>query len=243
MKKIFVILTAVCFTLLLSAALYAQAVIAPEAFVYSEQEINGQPMILRVPHPEEEKQALDQQSINTLQAQLQTEGVIQQQQDPHAVAAWTYWWNQLKLWQRYTKDDLFHEPLQQTIESTDFTNQDTVKQSVDSTRNTLVTQSEQINDQQHQQNLQFLERLMRRETQRTQYADWVQSREALLLEFADRWVKRMKGEILNIDGNTYLISSQPLQKIPRDTINIVTRKLTPYDLLNSDGSLKAIPKD
>jgi hypothetical protein len=250
MKKSLIVIVAAWLVFLSSIVIYAQAPIEPKAFDFQKQEINGQTAVRRTAVAEDEKQRLDQQRIADLQNKLLTEGLIQQPQgqqqaqDPHAVAAWTYWWEQMKLWQTYVKDRLFHRPLDTDIKDINFATQDTVKQSVDADANTLVVQSEQINDEQHQENLQFLERLRAREDQRTAYEDWVRAKQQdLVLDFAEPWVKRMKGDIVSIDGNVYLISSEPLQRVPRNAINIVTHKLTPYDLINPDGSLKVLPKE
>lgn len=52
---------------------------------------------------------------------------------------------------------------------------------------------------------------------------------------------RMNATELNIDGKTYLFSQQPLSKIPEGAINITTPNLTPYDILNPDGTVKKTP--
>lgn len=233
----------ICCLSLLSLQVLAQAPVEPQAFYFEETTVNGETIVARVQVTADQKLNYENQKIAELQNELVSQGAIQQDQDPRAVAVWTYWWEQLKLWETYTEDELFRVDLAADIQTIDFTTQDGVKLSVENIYNTLVTQSEQINEEQHRENVQFLERLVVRENLRTAYEDWVRDKERSLLEFAQSWSKRMKGEILSVEGNIYLISSEPLEKIPRDAINIVTRKLTPYDLLNSDGSLKALPED
>ena len=61
-------------------------------------------------------------------------------------------------------------------------------------------------------------------------------------EFADDWLKRAKGEKISIEGTMYLISPVSLEEPPPGSVVLVTERVTPYDLLEKDGTLKE-PKE
>lgn len=81
-----------------------------------------------------------------------------------------------------------------------------------------------------------------REGKRLAYRNWLDDRKEMVVETAQEWGKRQQGQVVVVNGVQYELYS-PSQGLPkgagpRDMVRVVTDHLTPYDLLNPDGSQK-----
>ncbi len=80
-----------------------------------------------------------------------------------------------------------------------------------------------------------------RESKRLAYEDWKESRREQVHEYVLEWGRRYSGQVLTIAGVRYELyrpGNVPSQ-VPRGTNVVVTDfDITPYDLLNDDGTLR-----
>ena len=258
----------VCFHVIVLALLAAmplataQTTLDIQAFRYEEKVIEGSDSVERVQYPLAEKERLDQEAVQKIleapqqepgqgsgpmplymmeeQAQAQPAMQVQQGQDPQAVAAWTYFWEQLKLWQLYIEERIFYRNL--AVKAGDMINFEDPGGLPTQLTGLLLAfyqQAGEIDEDKHEEILAYQQRLVNRANLREAYNDWLEGQKELVLEFSGQWLKKMRGEEVTIDGNLYLISSEPLRRVPRNAVNIVTNKLTPYDIVNEDGTLKS----
>ncbi len=84
--------------------------------------------------------------------------------------------------------------------------------------------------------------LSEREGRRLAYRNWLDDRKDMVVETAMEWGKRQQGQVVVVDGVEYELYS-PAQGLPQgagptDVVRVVTDHLTPYDLLNPDGTQK-----
>ncbi len=240
----------------------AQTTLDIQGFRYEEKVIEGKDSVERVRYPLAEKQRLDQEAIQKIleepqqvqgQApgqmspyvmgeQVQAEPVmqVQQGQDPQAVAAWTYFWQQVKLWQLYIGERIFYRALAAKAEDMiNFEDPGGFQTQLTGLLLALYQQAGEIDEEKHDETLAYQQRLVNRANLREAYNAWLEGQKELVLEFSRQWLKKMRGEEVTIDGNLYLISSEPLRRVPRNAVNIITKKLTPYDIVNEDGTLKS----
>ena len=79
------------------------------------------------------------------------------------------------------------------------------------------------------------------------YENWLADREAEVLKYARSWARQYEGTELEMDGTLYLVreteqTGDEAIPAPRNSviINIPPEQdgVTPYDLLNEDGTLK-----
>ena len=260
----------VCFHVIVLALLAgvplatAQTTLDIQAFRYEEKVIEGTDSVERVQYPLAEKQRLDQEAIQKIleepqQGPGQGQGAdqmspyvggeqgqagpamqVQQGQDPQAVAAWTYFWQQTKLWQLYIVERIFYRNLAAKAEDMiNFEDPGGLQTQLTGLLLALYQQAGEIDEEKHEETLAYQQRLVNRANLREAYNAWLEEQKGLVLEFAGQWLKKMRGEEVTIDGNLYLISSEPLRRVPRNAVNIVTNKLTPYDIVNEDGTLKS----
>jgi hypothetical protein len=243
----------------------AQTVLDIQGFRYEEKAIEGVDSVDRVQYPLAEKERLDQEAIAEILTELQEGGgtpggpgqmpiymmgeeqmggqpvqQVQEGQDPQAVAAWTFFWRQLGLWQQYIEAHIFYRNLATKANDVlNFEDPGGLLVQLEALLLALREQAGEIDEETHEGHLAYQQRLVNRANLREAYSVWLNGEKELVLEFARQWLRKMRGEEVTIDGNFYLISSEPLPRVPRDAVNIVTNKLTPYDIVNDDGTLKS----
>jgi len=154
-------------------------------------------------------------------------------------AAWQYWYNQMSMWEQYIGSKIFlKKNMPSSLEKLDFSTRDALNGAVANLANSLNEQADEIEKDNHRKNLTFIHRLEQRDTQRKDYSQWLDDQEYLVSKFTRTWARKQEGKELNIEGTVYLVSDEPLERTPRNTVNLVTDKVTPYDLLNTDGTIK-----
>jgi hypothetical protein len=154
-------------------------------------------------------------------------------------AAWQYWFNQMTSWEEYLSKSVFlQKDYTSKVDKLDFSSLEALKNSVNTLANEASAEAYKVIRDDHARNLGFLSRLNMRENRRTDYKQWLEDQKALVVDFTHQWARKENQQEINIDGVIYLLSEQPLESIPRNAVNLVTPKLTPYDLLNADGTLK-----
>lgn len=85
---------------------------------------------------------------------------------------------------------------------------------------------------------EFVARLNARKERRFRYREWLSDRTTEIRKLAADYRKRLAGEQFEIDGVVFLVTDKPVEHIPLGAVNIVTERLTPYDLLDEQGRLK-----
>jgi hypothetical protein len=60
-----------------------------------------------------------------------------------------------------------------------------------------------------------------------------------ITDWRDIILNRESATELDVNGRMYLFSEQPLNRIPEEAINITTPNLTPFDIFNADGTIRA----
>jgi hypothetical protein len=154
-------------------------------------------------------------------------------------AAWQYWFNQMASWEEYVSKSVFlKKDYTQTTEKLDFTSLEALKNSANTLANEANAEAYKVIRSDHLRNLGFINRLDLRENRRSDYKQWLDDQKTLVVDFTHQWARKENEQEINIDGVIYLLSEQPLESVPRNSVNLVTQKLTPYDLLNADGTLK-----
>lgn len=154
-------------------------------------------------------------------------------------AAWQFWYNQMILWEEYIREQVFlKKDYESSLDQIDFTNKQTLNSSMATLANQINEEARRISAEEHRDNVQFLHRLKLRELERTDYREWLENQKELVVDFTHNWARREAGREIEIEGTVYLISEEPIDIIPRNTVNLVTEKLTPYDILNADGTLR-----
>ncbi len=84
--------------------------------------------------------------------------------------------------------------------------------------------------------------LTEREGQRLAYRNWLDDRKDMVIETAQEWGREQQGQVVAVGGVQYELYS-PAQGLPKgpgpaNVVRVVTDHLTPYDVLNPDGSQK-----
>lgn len=83
--------------------------------------------------------------------------------------------------------------------------------------------------------------LAARRNQREEYADWRKAQKAQVLEFVEEWTRRYDGRVITIAGVRYELYSPanvPTQTYRGANVVVTDFDITPYDILNEDGSLR-----
>jgi hypothetical protein len=88
---------------------------------------------------------------------------------------------------------------------------------------------------------QLLKDLDDRKRQRAEYAEWRQEQRDRIIDYVNEWSRRYEGNVVMIAGVRYeLYSPGTVPPAAPRGANIVETDydLTPYDLLNEDGTLR-----
>lgn len=119
-----------------------------------------------------------------------------------------------------------------------------VQEDLDGLYDDILEVRDLVVEQRNKDNLTFIADLENREGNRVAFEDWLNSKKKDISIFADDYIERQGGSEVTIDDTVFLISDKPLESVPIDTVNIVTDKITPYDIFKEDGTLKEpIPID
>ena len=155
-------------------------------------------------------------------------------------ASWQLWHNQTALWGKYVnKEILLSTAAPATIEKRlDFASRDALNGSVAVVANTLQKNVRETDESDLGENLNFWNRLEGRRYLRNDYHQWLVDKKEVVGKYTKDWILNREGREVAIEGTIYLISREPIESVPHNAVNLVTNKLTPYDLLNTDGTLK-----
>jgi len=155
-------------------------------------------------------------------------------------ASWQLWHNQTALWGKYVdKEILLKTGAPAAIENRlDFASRDALNGSVAFVANYLQKNVRETDNANLGENLEFWNRLDGRRYLRNDYHQWLVDQKEVVGKYTKGWILNREGREVAIEGTIYLISREPIESVPHNAVNLVTNKLTPYDLLNTDGTLK-----
>ena len=183
------------------------------------------------------KNEFDASRINDLRLYFEEnvpEGVDEDTYDPQGWAEWTYFYQQLTLWENFVSTELIKQDL---LTRTSYDPR-IIDDELVNLWQSHKDQADGLSQAQAQRVNEVLNSVSKRETARAQFQDWLQARERDIDEFAVNFDSRQKGSLLKIDGQTFIISKEPQSRIPNYSIAIVTDVLTPHDLLDDEGQLR-----
>jgi hypothetical protein len=181
--------------------------------------------------------------------------------DPRAAALWDFYFHQLELYYRYVRDsvlvgvDSVDEP---TYDTTNY-----AQERID-LENAYKQAAQFIVNKQYNENLEFYDRLQQREDRRRAFYEWLAANQRRVDEQAADWGRVVNGSnwaagelptntadwyygvnfaaeggvAVTVDGVTYLLSREPLKRVPPGQVNITSTNLSPYDIVNRDGTMK-----
>lgn len=106
----------------------------------------------------------------------------------------------------------------------------------------LKQQGKETDDEIYRVNQRIATGLAEREGQRLAYKNWLMDQKDFVIEAALEWGKVQQGEIVFVDGIQYELYS-PAHGLPQgegaaNVVRVVTDNLSPYDLLNPDGTIR-----
>ena len=245
LKHIIIALCVVAVSILYVTKTSAQENVEPYGFIYEEVlGATGETIVVRSRYTLTELKQKEEEKIAELMADtsLYTPSGQQQYSDPRAVAEWQFYWEQMKLWERYIQKRLFRgQALQATVKDMNFVDPGSIDAQLQDLYNSHVEQAKSVVYKYYNNYISLLSRIEDRIWEREVYRSWVERNTQKLHEFASEWLRRFTGEEIEVEGKVFLVSPQPLKNVPPGKVNIVTTNLTPYDLLNEDGTIKESP--
>lgn len=236
-------------------------------FLYLDHEEYG-PVRLKVTPQEAEKirekeiQALMRHFPGAPQQAQQQQG---QPDATRAFAEWDFYFEQLQLYSKYVSEVVLPEKKDELPEvNYDVNSQEQAVQNRTDLKTEYEKKAQEITNLQRDENVEFYERLQQREDRRKRYYEWIASQQRELDEWAKVWARRANarqwlsasnairrddwyygtnfrgGEAVThaIDGQEYVFSEQPVAQVGEHQLNVLSTNLTPYDILDRDGSLK-----
>lgn len=113
---------------------------------------------------------------------------------------------------------------------------------ITSLHDVLKQQALEEDDRVYRANQMIATGLTEREGQRLAYQNWLQDQKEFVVETALEWGKVQQGQIVFVDGIQYELYS-PAYGMPKgegasNVVRVVTDNLSPYDLLNPDGTIR-----
>ncbi len=216
---------------------------------------------------EEAKKIKDKEIASLAQKYGNPQAGAQQQQgaDPRAFASWDFYFQQLELYGRYVKEQLLPNA-SEDLPDPDFNVSS--QEAVVANRKDLKTAydkaaQEEVN-RQRDENLEFYERLQRREDVRKKYLEWLAQQDQDLTRWATAWGRRANasrwvaaegkfsrddwyygtnfgvGQPLEVQigGQQFVYSAEPVSDVSEAQVNILTQHVSPYDIVGPDGEIR-----
>lgn len=117
-----------------------------------------------------------------------------------------------------------------------------IKKQVDELYEVIKGQAKELDEKIYKMAIEFVKGLEERRDQRNAYRTWLDEQKDLVVETAMEWGKRQQGELVEVDGVRYELYS-PVLGMPKgegraDVVRVISESLSPYDILNPDGSLR-----
>lgn len=106
-------------------------------------------------------------------------------------------------------------------------------------RDRFIDAAQQTEQDLYRSFIEMINRIDEREINNEQYQEWLQTKRQQVFNYAESWRQLSEGDSKMIDDRLYLITDEPLEAVPADTINVQrAAQLTPQDLLDAEGTLR-----
>ncbi|MCE5231120.1 hypothetical protein LLG95_16205 [bacterium] len=117
------------------------------------------------------------------------------------------------------------------------------KSTGDEYREKFTEAAKQLDEQIYTIYMEMLKGIDKRQVTNENYEKWIKEKRQEVTNYAETWRKLEHGETIMIGGTMFLVSKDPLESVPNQSINIIKReRLTPADLLNPDGTVRSANK-
>ena len=172
------------------------------------------------------------------------------------MAKWTVYYDQLNLWREYVNKEVLRTndyAFEKKEEPKPFDTA-TLDTELPAAYDEMRKQAEAISELQYQAYLDVINSVEKTVRAQEDFDAWLADRRNEVLEFAQEWGKQNDGSQLNVGGNLYLVRSpkaapskpeaaqeEKVEYMPRNAVILEVPKqkvVTPFDLLNPDGTLK-----
>jgi hypothetical protein len=200
-----------------------------------------------------------QQMVNLDQVTL---GRMQQNQDFYndtlrQMAEWTFFYNQLELWNKYVEESVLRVPLKEE-EKPDY-NPATAETNLATVIQNLEKQAKTVSESLYKKYRNpspvepgLVDRIEKSNQEREFYLKWLEERENDMLQFVETWRRQYDGTEIRINDVQYLVRNvkdRPSDidddhfraSMPDNAVLVEVPKaklVTPFDLINPDGTLK-----
>ncbi len=160
------------------------------------------------------------------------------------MAEWSMYFDQLELWNRYVAEKVIRDELEEEEKIT--YNPATIKTDIELIYESLQQHAAQAVSQEKQRQENMLSRIENNRINLQIYNNWLDDRENEVLKYARQWARKYEGEELVFEDTTYLVrdtyENEMLIETPQEKTIIINKpveqkEITPFDLLNEDGSL------
>jgi hypothetical protein len=181
--------------------------------------------------------------------------------DPRAGAEWDFYYQQLELYSNYVQQRVLEgvEDLPEPSYDAQAYLQDRTDLKAGFDKAAL-----ELANKQRDENEAFYERLGTREDRRRKYYEWIAAQQRELDDWAKIWARKVNGSLwaaaeeplnrddwyhgtnfagkqpvtVEVDGQSYLLSEEPQRSVAPEQLNVLSDRLTPYDIVDRNGDLK-----
>lgn len=226
------------------------AEIAKWVTIYTEF-LNGN-YIGRINDPDHPFTAADAQLAVALpqgMAQRLTQDPAKLAEMAQSMGQWAYFYDQLDGWQTFVEKKVIQSPLAAN-EKVSFDPANIGK--LDETYKLMQTKSKVTDDAEFKHYMKMVQAIDKDKTDQEAFESWLKMEAEGLQAFAEKWGRRYDGTEFEEGGTLYLVRNYKevppsteddtlKESLPRNAVLLETshgRDVTPYDLLNSDGTLR-----
>lgn len=201
------------------------------------------------PEPITAEEAQQMVALDTTTMQRLQQSLVYRDQMSTQMAEWTFYYEQLDLWNRYVEQELLETTLT-----------DEEKVTFDPTKTTepmevhekLKAKAKEVQEKQKEDYWAMVDEIEGSAQSRRSFESWLEYRNEKLAEFSRTWARRHDGTSFQLNDTLYVVrhtSEKPADG--RDILNESKpeksalievpheRLVTPMDLINADGSIKS----
>ena len=167
------------------------------------------------------------------------------------MAEWTVFYDQLNLWRMYVEQHVIHDSLpKEDLPTFDPTVVDT---ELPALYEKMKTHAAKITEEETNVYQDVIKKVQTTTRQQEDYKNWLDDREREIINFAEDWRHNYDGTQVSIGDTVYLVRTpkhkakldaqgRPIEEyIPTNAVVIDVpqeKVVTPFDLINKDGTLK-----
>ncbi len=166
------------------------------------------------------------------------------------MAEWTFFYNQYDLWNRYVKNSVLREELRKD-EISEYIPQN-LEAEIDTIYQSMLVHADEVRQAEELRFADMVDVVKGNKQSQERYDNFLADADQDTIAYAKNWGRQYDGTVFNMDGTMYLVRSiedrpdnpdQDLMKesLPENGILLEVPKgkfVTPYDLINDDGSIR-----